>query len=153
MSLLPDRTEWAPLTEAVRATYRASGPGVAMAQFMKIAGLNSPARPAGDAPSSGPPSPELQQTFARIGSNLPFFFEHGMVPLSDYVPDIDALSNGPAHVVAGAAELTAGSAPHRAALALADALGVAAVTFPGDHGGYSLAVPFAAKLREVYSTT
>jgi hypothetical protein len=40
----------------------------------------------------------------------------------------------------------------RAALALAAALGSAAVTFPSDHGGYSRAPEFAATMREVYST-
>ena len=84
-----------------------------------------------------PPPPGLMQTFARIHGNMDFFFAHGMIPIAGYVPDVAALRAGPVRVIVGTGETTAGQSPHEAALALAAQLGVAAVTFPGDHAGYT----------------
>jgi pimeloyl-ACP methyl ester carboxylesterase len=132
MGLLPDASEWQAKTDTVLTTFRALGSKAAMAKFQVIAGLNTE-RPAAESVRQPPPSLEM---IDRISRNLDFFFQHGMVPLSGYVPDVAQLRVGPVRVVVGVGATTGGQSPNRAARALADALGSAAVTFPGDHGGY-----------------
>ena len=149
MQLLPNATEQKTLAAAVLATYRAHGPQAAFTQFQTYAGMNNAPETA-DATPPPAPSPELMQTFARIRGNMDFFFAHGMNPIAGYVPDIAALRAGPVRTIVGVGESTAGQSPHQAALALASQLGVVAVGFPGDHGGYTRhAAAFAERLHDV----
>jgi pimeloyl-ACP methyl ester carboxylesterase len=68
-------------------------------------------------------------------------------PLSALLPDVSALRAGSTRIVVGVGDT---STPYRAPHALADELGLALVTFPGDHGGFeSHPDAFAAKLDEV----
>jgi pimeloyl-ACP methyl ester carboxylesterase len=148
MQLLPNATEQRTMAAAVLETYRARGAQAAFAQFQTYAGMNSAPEPAGAAPP--PPPPGLMQTFARIHGNMDFFFAHGMNPIAGYVPDVAALRAGPVRVIVGTGETTAGQSPHEAALALAAQLGVVAISFPGDHAGYTRnPVAFAERLHEV----
>jgi pimeloyl-ACP methyl ester carboxylesterase len=149
MQLLPNATEQKAMAAAVLETYRSRGTQAAFAQFQAYAGMTSAPGPGG-APSPPPTSPGLMQTFARIHGNMDFFFAHGMNPIAGYVPDVAALRAGPVRVIVGTGEETAGQSPHQAALALAAQLGVVAVTFPGDHAGYTRhPVAFAERLHEV----
>jgi hypothetical protein len=66
-----------------------------------------------------------------------YFFAHGFTPIGRFVPDIVALKAGSAQIVIGVGETSVGSLPYRTAIALAERLGTAPVSFPGGHGGYN----------------
>ena len=140
---LPNAEEHRAFRRELDAIYKAHGAGAAMQKFMSSAGLDAP--PAKDAP---PPSPEAQAAFARVMTNLDFFFGHGMKAIAEYIPDIARLKEGTPRVVVGVGEATKGHIAHQTALALAERLGVAPVVFPGDHGGYSSQPEAFAKLLD-----
>jgi pimeloyl-ACP methyl ester carboxylesterase len=149
MGLTPDGAEWKTKMDTVLSTFRALGAKAAMAKFQAIAGINT-APPSAESVRLPPPSLEMLQTADRISKNLDFFFAHGMIPLSQYVPDVAQLRVGPVKVVVGVGTTTKGTSPYRAGLALAEALGSAAVAFPGDHVGYSAnPATFAQKIDEI----
>jgi pimeloyl-ACP methyl ester carboxylesterase len=144
--LLPDAVERRAFLNAVYETYRTEGVGPAMRAFEAGAGLG---RREGPAAPPSPPPPEMREAFGRIMGNLDYFLAHGFRPIGFYVPDVAALRAGPVRVVVGVGEASTGQLAHRCAAALAERLGTAPVTFPGDHGGYgSHPAAFAEKLRE-----
>jgi hypothetical protein len=101
-------------------------------------------------PPPGEPTPEQRAGWARLAGNLEFFLAHGVRPLSGYVPDAAALRAGPARIVVGVGETSAGQLAHRTAVALAERLGPPPVPFPGGHGGFSSHPgAFAATLHRV----
>ena len=142
VGLLPDAAEQRAFVNAVYDTYRTHGVRPAMQKFAAGAGLR-------DGPQS-PPPPEMREAFGRIMRNLAFFLAHGLQPISLYVPDVATLRAGPARLVVGVGETSTGQLAHRTAVALAERLGTAPVTFPGDHGGYGTQpAAFAEKLHRV----
>ena len=80
-----------------------------------------------------------------------------IVSCTHYVLDFDALRAAPTRIVIAAGAESEGELAHRAAVAVAERLGVTPVIFPGGHGGFlggeygQSGEPdaFAAKLREV----
>ena len=67
-----------------------------------------------------------------------------------YEPDIDALKAGPTRVVIGIGVDSGKLLTYRTSAALAELLGSAPVSFPGDHGGFMGApMEFADTLRHV----
>lgn len=119
----------------------------AMQKFMVAAGM-------ADGPPPVPPTPEAAASFERTNSNLPYFFAHGMLPLSQYVPDIKALRVNNIRVIVGVGEKSVGETTYRTSLALAEKLAVDAVLFPGDHIGYAFeANAFGDMLLHVLSGT
>jgi pimeloyl-ACP methyl ester carboxylesterase len=118
-----------------------------MQKFMVGAGL------AGGPPAqrTPPPAPEVLEAFGRMQGNVNYFLAHGFKPISRYTPDVSTLKTGPARIIVGVGENTVGSLPHRSAVALAEHLGTAAVSFPGGHGGYSHnPAAFAEQLDEAF---
>jgi hypothetical protein len=94
----------------------------------------------------------LLEAFGRMRGNLDYFFGHGLKPISLYVPDVAALRAGSARIVVGVGEASTGQLPCRAALALAERLGTAPVSFSGGHGGYNdQPAAFAERLSHVLS--
>jgi pimeloyl-ACP methyl ester carboxylesterase len=144
--LLPDAAEaHAGMEEAYQA-YRSQGVEAALKRFEAAIGMEGtpPEQP------PGPPTPEMLETWGRIGGNLEFFIAHGIRQISGYTPDVAALRDGPARIVVGIGENSAGQLAHRGAVALAERLGTPPVTFPGDHGGFgSRPGPFADTLHKV----
>jgi len=146
LELLTDATDQRAFVDGVYDTYRANGVDPAMQKFAMGAGLGGGPRE----DEATPQSPEVQEAFERIMSNLDFFLAHGIKPISLYVPDVATLRAGPTQVVVGVGETSAGQLAHRAALALAEQLGSAPVTFPGGHGGYvDQPAAFAERLHRV----
>ena len=146
MGLLPDAVDQFAFVDSVCETYRKEGVGLAMQKFMVGAGLAGGPQ----AQSSAPPSPEVVESFARMKGNADYFLGHGFRPIGLYIPDIATLRAGPAQIVVGVGQTSAEGLPHRSALALAEQLGTAAVSFPGGHGGYTdNPAAFAAKLHQV----
>jgi hypothetical protein len=75
---------------------------------------------------------------------------HELRQIGAYVPDVDALRKGSTRIVSAAGESSAQQAARRAAVALAERLGIAVTSLPGGHGGWgSDPQGFAEKLREL----
>ncbi len=146
MRLLPSAGKDEGLRTVVQETYRTAGAGAAMQKFLERIGGGAPAA------RKTPPAPELALAFARTKANAEFFIVHGMKPIGGYVPDIEVLRTSATRVVVGVGTTSGGTLPYRTALALAEALGVVPVVFPGGHGGYNDDPEgFAAKLDAVLS--
>lgn len=130
--LLADPSKALADEEKIHAAYEAGGAEAAFMAFLEVSGMG--AEPEGEAP---PQSPEDEETFGRIMGNMDYFFAHGMRPLSEYGPDVEALSAMPGKVMVGLGATSEGSTAHATGLALAGRLGVEPVIFPGDHVGYT----------------
>lgn len=65
------------------------------------------------------------------------------------MPDVDALRNAPTRIVSAAGETSGEQGARRAAIALAERLGVEVTYLPGGHGGWgSDPQEFADRLHE-----
>jgi pimeloyl-ACP methyl ester carboxylesterase len=145
-SLLSDADRWRAFNEEIGATYRRDGAFAAMAKFGAGTGL-------GGGPSEQPTTPEAIEAAARMMGNLELFMGHLIPVVGNHTPDVAALRASSTRIVVGVGEAsTPAQLPHRTAHVLAEALGRAPVTFPGDHGGFSSnPEAFAARLQDVLS--
>ena len=134
--LLPEPSEAIAMLDELYDIYRREGAGAAIQAFMERTGMDDEHLQDGSPRTDQPP--EVEQMFARINGNLDYFFAHGLKPISFYVPDVEALRAGPARIVIGVGERSAGQPAGRTALALAERLGAKPVVFPGDHNGYGI---------------
>jgi pimeloyl-ACP methyl ester carboxylesterase len=145
-TLLPDGAATLVAMQEVYDTYRSMGIGPAMQKFLVAAGI--PDTP--DSRSQSEPSPEMIEAMREMQRNLEFFLEHYLRAVTGYQLDIDALLTGSTRVVAAVGEASAGQLAYRCAVALAERLGMDAVVFPGDHGGFTTYPDaFAAVLHQV----
>jgi pimeloyl-ACP methyl ester carboxylesterase len=142
VALLPDAESVFTSMRKVTSLYRSDGAGPAMAEFMKAAGMTPPRSSVrGDERPRGEPPP-------RMAKNLSYFLEHGVGPIGNYRPDIEALRSS--DVVVGVGRESSGQLAHRTALTLASELGISAVEFPGGHSGWLQAPDaFSQTLRSV----
>ncbi|MGW5875996.1 alpha/beta fold hydrolase [Nocardiopsis terrae] len=137
----------------VHRTYLKEGVEAGMALFLGLNGLDAEPGPenAEDASSMGgaPPMDETEAaTFERVSGNFGYFLAHGLLPLSLYRPEVETLRRDGTRVVVALSEGSAGADIHDTGSALARALGVDPVAFPGDHLGYEGDPEgFAAALR------
>lgn len=150
--LLDDPSEVLARDREVHETYLREGVEAAIPLFLGLNGLDDSGQ---DGPADGggappPPGDGDPATFERVSGNFEYFLAHGLLPLSLYRPDVDALRRDGTRVTVGLGEGSAGQDIHDIGSALAKALGVAPVAFPGDHLGYG-AEPeaFAETLRRV----
>ena len=154
--LLPDRGAAVAAAVDIHETYLRSGVGPAMAKFIALVSHKGtiPAdfadRPAPDPALFGlPTADDGARDDPLVGQN--------MVSCTHYRHDVDALRTAPTRIVIAAGAESEGELAHRAAVAVAERLGTAPVTFPDGHGGFlggeygQMGAPeaFAAKLREV----
>jgi pimeloyl-ACP methyl ester carboxylesterase len=148
-ALLPDAAHWAEVLDEVHAAYRAEGVDAAMGRFgaaMGMAGAGDDGPPAGELP------PEVAEMLARFARNTEVFVGYEVLPFGRFTPDAAALRAGSPTIVLAAGADSAGEPPHRAALAVAELLGTAAVLFPGDHGGFGAhAAGFADSLDKIFT--
>jgi pimeloyl-ACP methyl ester carboxylesterase len=136
LALLPDAQERHAGTERIIDTFHRSGVGAAFAEFMAAAGY------AGD---DGPPGEPTEQDLADSAR----FFAHELRGTTRYVPDIAALTAGPARVVVGIGAESGSLVTHRTSTALVGLLGTDPVEFPGEHLGFmSHPEEFADVLRK-----
>jgi pimeloyl-ACP methyl ester carboxylesterase len=126
IALLPDGDRILAGMEDVRRIYREQGVMPAMMAFLQIAGIRERPKP-----------PEDPAAMAQMAKNLDYFLAHAIVEISRYRPDVAALRTGRVPITIGIGEDSGGELAHRCALALAEALGVPPVTFPGAHVGYA----------------
>jgi pimeloyl-ACP methyl ester carboxylesterase len=155
-ALVPDRVGALAGCEAVRDAYQQHGFGAGMARFIGMVSHQGPfpddyaSQPAPDPAMFGLPT-------ADDGNRTdPLLFQN-IITSTHYEPDIEALRAASTRIVIGAGIESEGQLANRGGLAIAERLGVEAVRFPSDHGGFlggeygQAGDPdaFAARLREV----
>jgi pimeloyl-ACP methyl ester carboxylesterase len=116
-------------------TYRSQGVEAAMLKFFSENGLSEGPDQDEAVPPSFEPSPEEAETFARVSGNFEYWLAHGVMPLSLYRPDVEALRGRP--VVVGIGEESVGQPIDGMGKALAGRLGSKRAAFPGDHMGFA----------------
>lgn len=140
--LLDDREALRTRTEEMIALHRSGDTVGAMRQFMAHAGLAVPEEMF-QAMSAADRDPQAIADEAH-------FFRHEMRPTTSWRPDTAALRTAATRIVIGIGDTSAGTLCDRTSRALATALGIEPVTFPGGHGGFAENPPaFAARVREV----
>jgi hypothetical protein len=86
---------------------------------------------------------------ARMAGNFDLFIAHEVRENAGYVPDIDVLRSAPTRIISAAGETSGEQAARRAAVALAERLGIDVTYLPGAHGGWgSDPAEFAERLHE-----
>ena len=136
-------------------TYQRDGFGPAMAKFISLVMHPGPLpadyldQPAPDPAAFGlPTEDDGSRDDALLSRNL---------AMPTYDPDLDALRRTPVRVVPAIGTAGVGTMARRGGEALAAALGVEPVVFPGDHGGFAASpwapgndpAAFAAALKQV----
>ena len=142
--LLDDRERLRERTDEMIATYLAGDRVTAWRLFLATADIALPEE-VFQAMFGAPPE-------GRAAADEHFQFAHMLRATTRWVPDVARLrALGPdARVVVGIGEESAGQLCDRASRALAAALGVEPVIFPGDHVGFAGNPPaFADRLRDV----
>nr|BFE62944.1 alpha/beta hydrolase [Dactylosporangium thailandense] len=142
--LLPDFDYWRSVMTEVSDAYRDGGVGAAMGVFGAAMDMHGD-----DGRPATPPSPEFA---ARMAANMEFFVQYEIPPVATFVPDLDGLRSGAVRIVPAVGAASMGEPPNRSARELGARLEVAVAEFPGGHGGFGDAGPFAAKLKEVLSS-
>jgi pimeloyl-ACP methyl ester carboxylesterase len=154
--LLDDPSEVLAHDREIYETYLREGVEAGIALFLGLNDLDGPDQRGPDPEVDAPPpmSEEDAATFERVSGNFEYFLAHGMLPLSLYRPDVDALRRNGTRVAVGLGEGSVGQDIHDIGSALAGALGVDPVAFPGDHLGYEAEpAAFAETLRRVLGGT
>ena len=141
LAVLPDAPERHAATERIIDTFHRHGVGPAFGEFMAVAGYEN---------ADGPPGEPTEQDLADAAR----FFAHELRGTTRYVPDVAALTAGPARVVIGVGAESGPLLTHRTSTELARRLGTPPVEFPGEHGGF-ITHPreFADVLRKVLADT
>ena len=154
--ILPDREACLTAAADIHETYLAKGHGPAMAKFIALVAHEGPlpddyaTRPAPDPAMFGLPTDD-------DGSRNDPLLGQNMMSGSHFTADIPALRAAATRIVVAVGEESSDVITGRAAIALAEQLGTAPVTFPGGHAGFlggeygQTGKPdaFAEKLREV----
>ena len=155
---LPDRESVLAACAGIHRTYQRHGFGPAMAQFIAMVSHQGPI-PAGFADQPAPNPASFGLPTEDDGSRDDPLVGQNMMSCPSYRHDFAALRSGPTRVVVGVGADSGQAMPGRAAVAVAERLGTAPVTFPGGHGGFMGGEhgmagdpeAFAATLREVLS--
>jgi pimeloyl-ACP methyl ester carboxylesterase len=146
-SLMPNSAEVRAAMEDVSDTYSREGLWPAGQKFMVLVGGSPPPSPEGE------PTPEMLEAQALMQRNVEFFFGRYVRAIARYEPDFAALERCTCRIVPAVGEESRGQLAHNGGLGLAARLGIEAVVFPGDHGGFSgRPREFASKLREVLTS-
>lgn len=155
---LPDRAAAVAAALNLYETYMRSGFGLAMAKFIALVSLQGPipedwaAQPPPDPAAFGLPTDD-------DGRRDDPLLRQNMVAAAHWQPPYEALRRASTRIVLGVGEESRETLTGRAAVAIADRLGLAPVSFPSHHGGFlggehgyaGKPAEFAAKLREVLS--
>ncbi|WP_047870965.1 alpha/beta fold hydrolase [Nocardiopsis sp. RV163] len=143
LMLLDDPSEVLARDKDVYDTYRREGVEAAIDKFVALNGLDEEDGEAREEDGREPegaatqgPMHEDPETFERVSGNFGYFLAHGLMPLSLYRPDVEALREGAVPVTVGLGDASAGKPIHDIGLALVRLLGTEPVAFPGDHTGF-----------------
>ena len=148
MELLSDADHWRSTFRTIDETYRTAGVFPAMGVFGSAVEEGGPKY--SEEMDQAPSTPESQEMMGRMAGNFELFIAHEIQQFGAYQPDIDALKQAPTRIVSAAGEDSAEQAARRAAITLAERLGIDATYLPGAHGGWgSDPQDFADKLDQV----
>ena len=146
MVLLPDADRWREIFRGIYETYKTEGVMPAMEKFGRAVDEGGPPY------EPPPPTPETQEMFARVSANFDLFLAHEILSIGLYEPDIDALKASPSEIVVAGGKTSGEEGAYRAAVALAERLGIELTYFEGAHGGAGAPEDaFAERLHEVLS--
>jgi pimeloyl-ACP methyl ester carboxylesterase len=153
---LPDREPVLAAFADIHETYQREGLGPAMAKFIALVSYEGPI-PAGFAYQPGPDPANFGLPTEDDGSRDNPLLGLNMPSTPGHKHDFDALRGASTRIVVGVGAQSANTLPGRAAVAVAERLGSAPVTFPGGHDGFvggeygRMGEPgaFAATLRKV----
>jgi pimeloyl-ACP methyl ester carboxylesterase len=147
MELLPDATRWRAAFADISETYRTEGAFAAMEKFGAVVEEGGPKY--SEEMQAVEPTPESEEMMRRMAGNFDLFIAHEIHQIVGYVPAVDALREVSTRIVSAAGEASGEQAARRAAVALAEQLGVAVRYLPGAHGGWgSDPQEFAENLHE-----
>lgn len=132
---LPDREPVLATCEAIHETYLRDGFGPAMAKFIALVSHEGPI-PEGFADQPGPDPASFGLPAGDDGSRDDPLLGLNMLTTPSYRIDAGALRAAPTRIVIGVGAQSAAMLAGRAALAVAERLGLAPVTFPGGHDGF-----------------
>ncbi|ANN15105.1 hydrolase [Amycolatopsis orientalis] len=125
LNLLPDAVDRHAEVDEIVKTFETDGLEAAWRMFLSTSGYQED--------EAGPPPSDSPEQDLEDGRR---FFVHELRETTRYIPDLDALRDGPFRVVVGLGADSGGLLTRRTCAALADELGVPVVEFPGDHGGF-----------------
>jgi pimeloyl-ACP methyl ester carboxylesterase len=153
---LPDREQALAACEGINETYQREGFGPAMAKFIAFVSYEGPI-PAGFADQPAPDPAQFGLPTGDDGSRDDPLLGLNMPSTPGHQHDFAALRAASTRVVVGVGAESGQMIAGRAAVAVAQRLGTAPVTFPGGHDGFiggefgRMGKPdaFAATLREV----
>jgi pimeloyl-ACP methyl ester carboxylesterase len=153
---LPDRVPVLAACTDIRQTYQREGFGPAMAKFIALVSHEGPI-PDGFADQPGPDPANFGLPTEDDGSRDDPLVGLNMPSTPGYQHDLDALHAASTRIVVGVGTQSSQMMASRAAVAVAERLGTAPVTFPGGHDGFlggeygGMGEPdaFAATLRKV----
>jgi pimeloyl-ACP methyl ester carboxylesterase len=156
---LPDREPALAVCDDIHQTYLRSGFGPAMAKFIALVSYQGPI-PADYLDQPAPEPAAFGLPTADDGSRNDPLLGQNIVTCNYYQHDVDALRAAPTRIIIGVGAQSGPMLAGRAAIAVAERLGTAPVTFPGGHGGFlggeygQTEEPdaFAAALREVLAS-
>lgn len=134
VELVPDAEEWRSTFREIDDIYRSAGALAAMGRFGTAVEEGGPSYT--EEMQQTPPPPEAQEMMARMMGNFDLFVGHEMQQIVAYVPDIAKLRSGPTRIVSAAGETSGEQMARRAAIALAERLGIDETYLPGAHGGW-----------------
>jgi pimeloyl-ACP methyl ester carboxylesterase len=127
--VLPDADRFREVVRATGEAFASDGPFAAIGVFG--AGMGVSPEDAGEDP--GPQDPEAG---ARQGANLTTFTGYEIPGFATWLPNPEALTASATKITLGAGETSVGEPPHRAAVTIAEQLGLTPTPFPGGHGGF-----------------
>jgi len=134
MELLPDVERWRAGFRLIAETHRAQGVFPAMGVFGALVEEGGPKY--SEEMRRAEPTPQAQEMFARMAGNFELFIAHEIQQIGAYVPDDDALLSASSRIVSAAGERSGEQAACRAAVVLAERLGIPVTRLPGAHGGW-----------------
>ena len=147
--LLPDAVRWRLELEDISETYRAEGVFQAMGRFGAMVEEGGPKY--SEEMQAAQSTPADEDMMGRMAQNSDLFIAHELRQIAAYVPDLDALLNVSTRIVSAAGETSGDQAARRAAITLAEGLGIAVTYLPGAHGGWaSDPQEFADRLHAVF---
>jgi pimeloyl-ACP methyl ester carboxylesterase len=133
--VLPDREQALAASRDIQATYQRSGFGPGMAKFILLASHKGTI-PADFADQPAPDPALFGMPTEDDGSRDDPLLAANLISCTHYQPDFDVLAAAPTRIVIGAGAGSEGELAHRAAVAVAERLGLDPVTFPSHHGGF-----------------
>ena len=150
--LLPDAARWRAGVEDISETYRTQGVFAAMGKFGALVEEGGPKY--SEEMQRRAPTPEDEEMMGRMAGNFDLFIAHEIREIVGYEPDVDELRSVSTRIVSAAGESSGEQGARRAAVALAERLGIAVTYLPGAHGGWGsdpqeFAERLQAALREV----